>query len=1039
MLSDPAPNLPVVPPRLALDASRAVPLDPSQRAVVELPVGANAVVLGAPGTGKTRAAVELVARRVLGDGFAPEEVLVLAPRRAQAARLRDRLVLRIGVPAAGPLARTAASLAFDIAKRSARAEHRPEPVLLTGGEQDTLIAQLLDGSPAPWPERLGPEARALPAFRAEVRDLLARLTEHALDPDALRSLGERHGRPEWTAVAAFADEYLDVVGAVHPNAFDSTELVALAAAAVDRGTAGVLADRLRLVVVDDLQDAAESTVALLAALAARGTAVVGLGDPDVAADTFRGGEPRLVGEFGQRLGLPGTERLVLTTVHRHPAALRSFVTAVTERIGTALAGAQRVAVAPSLAEADAIATVRSPTGADQALAIAHRIRERHLRHGVPFGEQAVVVRSGALAEPLARALVQAGVPASTAASGVPLAEQRAPRGLLEIVATGLGVRPLTPETAVDLLTGPFSGVDRLGLRRLRLALRAEELAGGGERNAGALLVEALGAPEWLVTVETPAGRRAARLAGWLQAVRERAASGAGAEELLWRVWESSGLAGPWRDRALGSGIGAEEAARDLDGLVALFAAAARSAERSPDEPAAVFVGDRLNERVPEDTLAPRGAREGVLVTTPAGVAGREFDTVVVAGLQEGVWPNLRPRGSLLSAGVLTRLVAAGEAPAGTLDDRRGVLSDELRLFALAVSRARRHLVLTAVVNEEEAASVLLDLADAQGAVRLTPGAPNALRPLVGELRRTVVAGAADARPAAAALRRLADAGVPGAHPRDWHGLAIPSTTRPLVPEEDAPVPVSPSAVESFEASQIDWFVERVAGREPRLANAVGTMLHWVLETAAEPDEAHLLAALEGRWRELDFEADWVGARERRLAERMIGAIARYLRDRDASGAVLLGGETPFAFPAGRAEVRGTIDRVEREPDGRITVVDLKTGRPSGHVSKAKAADHAQLGAYQLAVRAGAVPGVEPAAATSGARLLYVQSDTREPYKLIDQSALDDDAVVRFTERLAAAAEGMAGAAFSGPLEPEVRHGSSTLRSMLTRIPEVCGD
>ncbi|MGN6742453.1 MAG: PD-(D/E)XK nuclease family protein, partial [Amnibacterium sp.] len=967
---------------------RSDDLDPSQRAVLDVPVGASAVVLGAPGTGKTRTAVELLAHRVREQGFAPAEVLLLAPRRTQAARLRDRLVVRLGVPVDGPPARTPASLAFDIARRAAIAEERPQPVLLAGGEQDVLIAQLLGESHVAWPDRLGPDVRALTAFRGELRDLYARCVEHDVDPAGLEALGERHGRPAWVAAGRFWSEYYEVLTAVQPDAFDSAELAALAAAAVARGAGGEVADRLRLVVVDDLQDAGESTVALLAALAARGTAIVAFGDPDVAADTFRGGEPDLLGRFESRLGLPSAVRLRLTTVHRHPEALRRFVTTVTARIGTALAGPQRAAAAAA-SGGSPVTAIEAGSNGELALAIAHRLRRRHLEHDVAFGDQAVVVRSGAQAEPLARALEAAGVPAVTATTGLPVSSDRAASALLDVVATGLGVAPLTPETAVDLLTGPFGGMDRLTLRRLRLALRVEELAGEGTRSAGELLVDALERPGRLVTIEAAFARRAARLAETLEAVRVAAASGASAEELLWLVWDRSGLAATWRERALSGGTGAAEANRDLDGVVALFTAAARAAERAPTDPASVFVLAQRSAEVPDDTLAPRGIRDGVLVTTPVGVAGLEFDTVVLAGLQDGVWPNLKPRGSLLGVGDLVRVLTAGAAPAGPADERRAALSDELRLVALAASRARQELVLAAVANEEEAPSVLLTHADERRTVRPGDAVPNALRPLVGTLRRTLVSGpAADRAEAAAALARLAREGVAGAAPETWHGLAEPSTEAPLEPDPEARVRVSPSKLEQFERSPLDWFVDRVAGGEPLLAGAIGTILHRILEESGDAGEPELLAALEGRWHELDFEADWIGAKERRLAERMVRSIARYLEDRRADGTRLVGGETPFTFAHERAEVRGTIDRVEQDPEGRLRVVDLKTG--STKVPKAEALTHAQLGVYQLAVLEGVVPGAPSGAARSGASLLYVREKTQRGYALVEQPALTEE-------------------------------------------------
>jgi RecB family exonuclease len=753
----------------------------------------------------------------------------------------------------------------------------------------------------------------------------------------------------------------------------------------------------------------------------------------VAADTFRGGEPDLLGRFEQRLGIETPARIVLRTAHRHPETIRRFVGRVTERIGTALAGPQRAAT--SRAGGSPVLSVEADGPGALAARIAHLLRDRHLEHDVPFADQAVVVRSGALVEPLARALEIAGVPAVTSGTAQDAAD-RAPRALVEVVAVALGLLPLTPESAVSLLTGPFCGLDGLALRRLRLALRVEELGGGGVRTAGELLVDALAAPDRLATIDTPAVRRAARLATTMQTVRDLEAAGASAEDLLWHVWDASGLAPVWRERALGAGLVAAEANRDLDDLVALFASAARAAERGPTDPAAGFLTDRLEADVADDSLAPRGLRDGVLVTTPVGVAGQEFDTVVIAGLQDGVWPNLRPRGSLLGLGELVAELDGRGVPASPVDERRAVLSDELRLFALAASRARSVLLLAAVANDDEAPSVLFGLAEGpapDGAAT----APNALRPLVGLLRRTAVGGGAGLRDeAAAALARLARADVPGAAPSSWWGLADVSTDQPLVPDPEQPVRVSPSKLERFEESPLDWFLERVAGGEPMLAGAIGTMLHWVLETATAPDEAALLAALEGRWRELDFEADWIAARERRLANRMLGSIARYLADAAAEGTVLLGGETKFEFPVGRALATGTIDRVERDSAGRVRVVDLKTGstRPSGPAT----AQHAQLGVYQLAVRAGVVQGVEGDAPSGGAALLFVRQKGKEPYALLAQRALDDETADGFRARLAAAAEGMAAAEFAGPVEPEIRFGSSPFRPMLLRVPEVCG-
>ena len=100
-----------------------------------------------------------------------------------------------------------------------------------------------------------------------------------------------------------------------------------------------------------------------------------------------------------------------------------------------------------------------------------------------------------------------------------------------------------------------------------------------------------------------------------------------------------------------------------------------------------FLEHVLDSDIADDLLAPPRADESVLVATPSALVGLEFRTVVVAALQDGGWPNLRPRGSLLAPQRLLRVLEGRDAVA--IDERKLVLDDELRMFALAVSRASR--------------------------------------------------------------------------------------------------------------------------------------------------------------------------------------------------------------------------------------------------------------------------------------------------------------------------------------------------------------
>lgn len=1011
-------------------------LDDTQRAVLALPVEASAAVIGAPGTGKTTTLIELVADRVLSRGWGPDAVLALTTSRASATRLRDAIALRLRAPTTGPMARSVNSLAFEVVRDAARAAGAPLPRLVSGTEQDAELAALLEGhlvegAGPEWPETLGPEVRQLRRFRTEVRELMTRATEHDIDPAGLRRWGAAHGHPEWIAAADLIEEYTAVLSYSPEVRLDQAELARFAVAAIERGDGGERVAALRLVVVDDLQEATEAALALLRALAARGIAIVAFGDPDVAANAFRGGEPDALGRLSSVLGVP-VHQLVLGSSYRQGSALRALTGAVTERIGTAAAGRQRLARAAGADSAAPVTRIEAPSPAREWATAARVLREEHLRRGIPYRDMAVVVRSGAQVPAVVRALGLAEVPTRTTVGGTALRDDMAARALLQVVRAGIGHAELTAELATELLLRPFGGLDRLALRRLRIALRAEEVAGGGRRTADELLVEALSAPGRLATIDHRVARAAERLADTLAKLR---ASDGSIEELLWLAWERSGLARQWHDQALAAGIVASEANRNLDGIVALFTSAKRFVELRPDATPGTYLDDILGSEVPEDTLSPQSYDDAVLVTTPSATVGLEFDTVVVGGLQDGVWPNLRLRGSLLAPQELVRAVTGVESSA--VDERRLVLGDELRMFALAVSRARHRVVLAAVVNDDESSSVFLGLAP-DAPLLDVGGAPLTLRAQVGRLRRRLVRNRADAPAAASTLAVLAVEGIPGADPDEWLGLLDLSTDGPLFEGEQ--VPLSPSAIESLLASPLDWFLDRVAGSESGVIAGVGTIIHWAMETSEDITVDALWEAVEKRWGELLFEAPWLAERQRTIARAFTEALAEYLADFRRDGKTLVGAESRFRLEVGRATLSGSIDRVERTADGKVVIVDLKTGTPE--TSAAAIAEHPQLGAYQLAYASGILDeALEPHGehAPGGAKLLYVKQGIRgKLYREGVQPAFDEAALEDFRARVESAAALIAAAEFVGPVELDA-YKSDSPRLRLHRVREVSSD
>ncbi len=755
-------------------------LDPSQRWVVRH--RGPLLVTGAPGSGRTTTALAVVADRLADGALDPADALLLAPTRRAAARLRDALAGHLRRTTGEPVVRTPSSLAFSVLRARATLLGEPPPTLISGPEQDLVLAELLaghragEGAAVPWPEHVPEEALGLRAFRDELRDLLMRAAERGLRPDDLALLGDRHGRPEWRAAAAVYREYLDVTqlrtGTPDAGArFDP-------AVVVDEAAEALLAwaDEVphaprpswRLVVVDDYQEATAATVRLLHVLAQDGAEVVLLADPDLAVQTFRGASPALVERAslpaGSELGAFGADTAVLERVWRHGSRLREVVAAVTAEIR---GPERRHRLAPAAddgpggaGEAE-VHLVRS--SAQESADAAHVLRSAHLHDGVPWHRMAVVVRSGGRVAELRRALLAARVPVETTGSDVPLRSEPAVRPLLAALACVLDPEQLA-EHATTLLTSPLGGLDPVGLRRVRRALRAEELAGGGTRTSDPLLVEALADPARAATLPAEQRGPVQRLARVLAAGREALAEpGAGVLDVLWALWSATGLAETWRRSALAGGAAGARADRDLDAVLALFTAAEQFVDRLPQAPPAAFVDHLEAQALPADTLAARGdPGDAVAVLTAAGAAGLEWDVVVVAGVQEGVWPDLRLRDSMLGAAHLVEVLAgrAGDRES-VAQARQAVLDDELRSFAVAASRATTRLVVTAVRDADHQASALVDLvvpATGDGPdprLRTAPAALD-LRALVARLRAAVEADPAS--PAAGLLAHLAARG-----------------------------------------------------------------------------------------------------------------------------------------------------------------------------------------------------------------------------------------------------------------------------------------
>ncbi|EFL02512.1 ATP dependent DNA helicase [Streptomyces sp. SPB78] len=364
--------------------------------------------------------------------------------------------------------------------------------------------------------------------------------------------------------------------------------------------------------------------------------------------------------------------------------------------------------------------------------------------------------------------------------------------------------------------------------------------------------------------------------------------------------------------------------------------------------------------------------------------GLQWRLVVVAGVQEGVWPDLRQRGSLLEADRIGSDGLAEPLTPGAL------LAEERRLFYVAATRAADRLVVTAVKapaeDGDQPSRFLTELGVEPRHLTVRPRRPLAVPALVAELRATTVDPHASPALREAAARRLARLAaltdgdgrplVPTAHPGTWWGLADETVNEVPVRDPAQPLALSASALgQLVDVCALQWFLGREVRAEAPASTAqgFGNVVHVLADEVATgrspADLDVLMERLDTVWDGLAFDAPWKSAQERENAR---AALERFLRWHvlDRTGRTPVASEHPFdvTLPAGDHEIRirGTMDRVDADAAGRAYVVDFKTGKNAPTADEVD--HHPQLAVYQRAVAEGAVGPLTP----GGAELVHLR-------------------------------------------------------------------
>lgn len=919
------------------------------------------LVLGAAGSGKTTTLVKAVANRI-AQGFDANNILVITYGRQSASRLRDQIASANPQlhTVNEPIARTFHSIAFLILNDQLVNEENSKYVLLSGAEQDAVITQLLaiDSQKLAqnpnldiWPKELIP-ALTTRGFAKELRDFIGRATERGSSPQELKKYAQKYGQKYWPAICNFWDEYRktlalrDGTTTNKLNRIDPSEIIIAAIEKLESNHK--LLEKYRnifqVIYVDEFQESDRAQRKLLKLLS--GSELVIFADPDSAVGRFRGADPDNLLNDLEQFGV--SNRVILG---------KSFRGTLTPKV----------------------AAVSSAS--EEANFIAQQFRSAHLRAGVPWSQMAVILRSpGSQVSALSRAFAINQIPVEIDAAANSLADNPAIKPIITVAQIALGEIKLVSsnwDLIEQLLYSEFAGADAISIRQMRILLTKGQ-KGENQKNSTELILDALTAQ--VVDLPWEQLTPLKRVNDLISEAKKTLAKSKDISDLLWSIWsnaknyEGESISNSWQNQALVGGNKGAIADQNLDAVISLFEVARRFSERLPGAQPGLFIDQLLGEKILSDSITATAQRnEVVKVLTVHSAKGLEWEYVALAGMQEGSWPNLKQRGSLLGSERLVEIFRHGISNPDQLDaiSASGLAEDEMRLLNVATTRATKQLIVTAVVEEDNQPSKYFERF-AGDDYQLTQNDRAITQPaLVAELRRIAMRSNSEIEIAFAtsALKTLASNGVRAAEPRNWVGN-LPISTELAVISEQEQLRISPSSLETFSECGLKWMLEQSGGKDAdSTAQVLGTAIHVIAAQLSEqPDLTldQLEVKLKGAWSLIDMNKGWIKDYEYRRAAQML---QKFYGWNSKNQNTLVAVEAKFEFKLGNAIISGSIDRIELTSENQYYIVDLKTGATA--ISKEKAIKNKQLQTYQLAVVKDAFKNKLEHKDVSGASLVFI--------------------------------------------------------------------
>ena len=614
-------------------------LNDAQKKAVLATDGPVSVLAGA-GAGKTRVLATRI-YHLIREGVAPESILAVTFTNKAAREMRERVAKMLGNDAVSP--RRAPGSRSGPATPFIATFHSLGRELLESYGERIGVSRYFSVYDRDDSERL--IGQALKALDVEAKELspravLSRISHAKGEGLSLATFRERHGRASFghRVAAEVWGRYEEALR--REKALDFDDLISLPVRLLetDQAVREAVQERWRYLHIDEYQDTNDLQERLAAILAERHKNIFVVGDGDQAIYGWRGANMEHILRFDERY--PGAETIILERNYRSSATIVNAANAVIEK--NVKRKEKRSTTDNVIGEPIHIHATASAEG--EAHWIARKCKELmalNASQSDASGEQAkpvlaeeiaVLFRTNFQSRALEESFLREGVPYKLL--GTRFFERKEVKDALAWMR--LALDPSREADKVRAAGAPSRGIGKVTLAKLAAGQRGQLRPG---ETAKVEVFEAV-------------------VAELVQAAESFAPS-----EFVKLVIEKSGMR-----RALFEEGGEAERER-FENVVELAAVAVRHDAFPGKEGIASFLAEAALAS-DQDEL-DRGSRAGVALMTVHAAKGLEFDTVFVAGMEEGLFPH---------------------AGMGGNEDRDE--EEERRLFYVAITRAKWRLHLT---------------------------------------------------------------------------------------------------------------------------------------------------------------------------------------------------------------------------------------------------------------------------------------------------------------------------------------------------------